>query len=107
MPRPDHATDPTDRDTPEPARAERPGRTRLYVAIGDRPPRWYRSPAEAADDARNLVPPSAPGDPVARAWHDEATADPPAWELRRTTRRGLAWHRLDPTDPTDDGDGRR
>ena len=95
MPRPDQAIDTADR-VPEQATPTGPGRARLYVAVGDRPPRWYRSPAEAADDARALVPSVPPGAAVARAWHDEATTEPPAWELRHTTRRRLGWRRPRP-----------
>ena len=97
--------DADDQPVPTPASAaaptrRRPGRrVRLYVAVGDRPPRWYRNAAEAVDDARHLEPPTPLRAVAARAWLDEDASGPPAWELRRIPRRGLVWQRPDPPPP--------
>lgn len=72
---------------------EDPGSARLLVAVGDRPARWYRAPAEAVADARPLVDHTEPGDVVARAWTAEPAEGPPAWQLRRGPRRRLRWER--------------
>jgi hypothetical protein len=73
---------------------DRPGRVRLFVAVGDRPARWYRSPGEAADDARTLLAEAKPGEVVARAWLEEPADGAPDWELRRGIRRTIVWARL-------------
>ena len=70
-----------------------PGSARLFVAVGDRPARWYRVAAEAVADARPLVDGSSPGDVVARAWTAEPAEGPPVWQLRRGPRRRLRWER--------------
>jgi hypothetical protein len=71
----------------------RPGPMRLFVAMGGRPVRWYRSSAEAAADARTLLDTVSPGEVVARAWTSEPAAGPPVWELRRGPRRTIVWTR--------------
>jgi hypothetical protein len=76
-----------------PAPGEDPGTARLLVAVGARPARWYRTPAEAVADARPLVDGTEPGDVVARAWTAEPAEGPPAWQLRRGPRRRLRWER--------------
>jgi hypothetical protein len=99
MPSDDHHTDHPSQEPAQPsrrprraaARKLRPGRMRLFVAMGGRPARWYRSPAEAAADARTLLDTVSPGEVVARAWTDEPAAGPPAWELRRGPRRSIVW----------------
>jgi hypothetical protein len=66
---------------------------RLLVAMGGRPPRWYRSPAEAAADARSLLDTASPGEVVAQAWTTEPPEGPPTWQLRRGPRRSIVWTR--------------
>jgi hypothetical protein len=66
---------------------------RLLVTMAGRPARWYRSPAEAAADARTLLDTVSPGEVVARAWTSEPADDLPTWELRRGPRRSIVWTR--------------
>jgi hypothetical protein len=99
MPSDDHPSQDSRDPANRPKRRRRrfgPGPVRLLVAVGDRPARWYRSPAEAAADARTLLDDVAQGEVIARAWTAAPAAGPPAWELCRGPRRSIAW-----TQPSD------
>ena len=94
MPSDDHPSQKPSPSRPRRAvRKLRPGPMRLLVAMGGRPPRWYRSPAEAAADARTLLDTVSPGEVVARAWTSEPADGSPTWELRRGPRRSIVWTR--------------
>ena len=49
---------------------------RAWVRIAGRPPRWYRTLTDAAEDAQAFAVDPQPGDVVAIAWEDESSGIP-------------------------------
>ena len=64
---------------------------RAWVRVLDRPPRWYRTLTDAAEDAEAFATDRRPGDVVAVAWEDESS-DTPARVLVAKAGGALAWY---------------